>query len=48
MFLSSMIIFFKKKLFDKLVKRLKNLYDIRKNFIILKNAKKYLLKLNNN
>ena len=40
-------IFLKKK-FDKLIKRLKNLYDIYKNFIILKNAKNYLFKLNNN
>ena len=31
-----------------MIKRLKNLYDIRENFIILKNAKKYLFKLNNN
>ena len=39
---------FLKELFKKLVKRLKNLYDIREGFIILKNAKKYLFKLNNN
>ena len=37
-----------KKLFEKLIKRLKNLYNIYKSFIILKNAKKYLFKLNNN
>ena len=37
-----------KKLFDKLIKRLKNLYDIREGFIILKNAKEYLFKLDNN
>ena len=39
---------FLKKLFDKLIKRLKNLYDIREDFIMLKNAKEYLFKLNNN
>ena len=37
-----------KKLFKKLIKRLKNSYDIYEGFIILKNAKEYLLKLNNN
>ena len=36
------------KLFDKLIKRLKNLYDIYKIFIMLKDAKKHLFKLNNN
>ena len=39
---------FLKKLFNKLIKRLKDLYDTHENFIILKNAKKYLFKLNNN
>ena len=37
-----------KKNSDKLIKRLKNLYDIREDFIMLKNAKEYLFKLNNN
>ena len=37
-----------KKLFKKLIIRLKMLYDTRKNFIVLKDVKKYLLKLNNN
>ena len=39
---------FLKKLFNKLTKRLKNSYDIREGFIMLKNAKEYLFKLNNN
>ena len=39
---------FLKKLFDKLIKRLKDSYDTREGFIILKDAKEYLFKLNNN
>ena len=39
---------FLKEFLDKLIKRLKNLYDIYKDFIMLKNAKEYLFKLNNN
>ena len=37
-----------KKLSNKLIKRLKNSYDTREDFIILKNVKEYLFKLNNN
>ena len=37
-----------KKLFKKLIIRLKMLYDTRENFIVLKEIKEYLLKLNNN
>ena len=40
-------IFLKKNL-EKSITRLKVLYDTRKDFIVLKNAKKYLFKLNNN
>ena len=39
---------FLKEFLKKLIKRLKDLYNIRENFIILKNVKKYLFKLNNN
>ena len=39
---------FLKEFFNKLIKRLKDLYDIREDFIILKNVKEYLFKLNNN
>ena len=41
-------VIFLKEFFDKLIKRLKNLYNIYKNLIILKNIKEYLFKLNNN
>ena len=37
-----------KKLFEKLIIRLKVLYDTREGFNVLKKAKKYLFKLNNN
>ena len=37
-----------KKLFEKLIIRLKMLYNTRENFIVLKDVKKYLFKLNNN
>ena len=37
-----------KKLFEKLIIRLKVSYDIREDFIVLKNVKEYLFKLNNN
>ena len=39
---------FLKELFEKLITRLKVLYDIRESFNVLKKTKKYLLKLNNN
>ena len=37
-----------KKLFEKLIIRLKVSYDTREDFNVLKKTKKYLLKLNNN
>ena len=37
-----------KELFEKLITRLKILYDIYEDFIVLKDVKKYLFKLNNN
>ena len=39
---------FLKEFFEKLITRLKILYNIRENFIVLKDVKKYLFKLNNN
>ena len=46
MYLILIILFFLKKFSDMLIKRLKNLYDIYKNLIILKKIKKKK-KLNN-
>ena len=37
-----------KEFFEKLIIRLKMLYNIRESFIVLKDIKKYLFKLNNN
>ena len=37
-----------KELLEKLITRLKVLYDTREGFNVLKKIKKYLLKLNNN